>query len=92
MTYDELLQARLKEFSTEELKEEIKRRAKIKRQAADAIPRCRTCEYCEKREAVYGDYYYCQRRTYKYKKLSTERNYIVTPSKKGCTLYKRKIE
>ncbi len=92
MTYDELLQARLKEFSTEELKEEIKRRAKIKRQAADAIPRCRNCEYCEKREVGCFDLYYCLKRTYKYKKLSTERNYVVTPSKMGCLLYKRKTE
>lgn len=86
-------QERLREFSTEELKDEIKRRAQVKRQERESVPRCRNCEYAIQREIIPGVFYdCCSARTYKYKKLSIERNYVIKPYQKACDLYKRKTE
>ena len=86
------IQERLSEFSTEELKNEIKRRNQLKKAEREFVPRCRNCEYAEVNPRLGLPFYLCSARTYKYKKLGIERNYVIKPYQKACDLYKRKTE
>lgn len=87
----------LKDYTTEELREEIKRRAELARkQKAEemkAAERCRNCQHCVPNLNVpswcHGNYFICNVRTWGKKHL---RHYHVSTSKKACELFERKTE
>ncbi len=81
----------LKDYSTEALKAELKRRAEERRaQKAEEMKtalRCRNCRFCN--EMTAGEYvvgYKCMARTWG---KNHTRNYVVNPSKKACELFER---
>ncbi len=79
----------LKDYTTQELKEELKRRfelAKItKAEEMKNAVRCRNCKFFKPRTDV-CNFYYCAVRTYgKY-----DRHYSVKPHTKGCDKFERK--
>lgn len=79
----------LKDYTTEELKAELKRRVEIKKaQKAEELKtalRCRNCKHCAKN--IIG--YKCAIRTYG---KTYKRNYCVSLSTKACDLFERKDE
>ena len=80
----------LQDYTTEELRAELKRRAELARaQKAKEMKtalRCRNCKHCLQ-EPGWCNSYLCAARTWG-KKIS--RHYVVTPSKPACELFERK--
>lgn len=80
----------LKDYTTEELKAELKRRLEIakiqKVEEMKTALRCRNCKHCIPHSQGY-DFYYCAIRAWG-KKIS--HNYYVKPSQKACELFERK--
>lgn len=82
----------LKDYTTEELKAELKRRTKLaKAQKAEEMKtalRCKNCKHCipnPKAPNWYrGNYCICNVRTWGKKIV---RNYCVKPSQKACELF-----
>lgn len=87
----------LKDYTTEELKEEIKRRAELARkQRAEEMNtalRCRNCKHCvpDTRCPSWcrGKYYICSIRTWG---KTVKHNYCVKLSTNACEKFERKIE
>ena len=84
----------LKDYTTEELKAELKRRVEEKKaQKAEEMKnalRCRNCRYCLKYPiSKWSNAYKCMERTWGKK---YPRNYCVSLSKKACELFERKTE
>ena len=80
----------LKDYTDEQLKAELKRRAAVKREAAANIPRCRNCKHLIVENKNWYTCYKCGARTYiMYKRAH---NYIVSLSKRACQLYEKKEE
>lgn len=79
----------LKDYATEELKAELKRRAAKKREALAKVPRCRNCKhiFIETRGGWFVNYK-CDARTFIMYK--DKHHYIVSPSKRACEHYERK--
>lgn len=77
----------LKDYTTEELKAEIKRRAEIRRAQKEEemkkALRCRNCKHCKTVYSPWGrlQSFQCMARTWG-KKI--ERHYIVPASRKAC--------
>lgn len=82
----------LKDYTTEELKAELKRRTEIaKAQKAEEMKtalRCRNCKHCVP-APKWDRLYICKARTWGKK---YPRNYTVTPSTKACEKFERKEE
>lgn len=82
----------LKDYTTEQLKAELKRRAEEKRaQKAEEMKtalRCRNCRHCIPHSQVYN-FYRCAARTWGKKIV---RHYCVKPYQKACELFDRKEE
>lgn len=87
----------LKDYTTEQLKAELKRRAEIARaQKAEEMKTaliCRNCKYCVPNPKVptwcKGAYRICEVRTWGKK---TQHNYSVRNSHKACDKFERKEE
>lgn len=79
----------LKDYTTEELKAELRRRAEdLKAERKKSSLRCRNCKHCE--EKVIGGYAHvhkCMARTWG---KTFPRHYTVRPSTKACELFERK--
>lgn len=81
----------LSQFTTEELKEELKRRAAEKRKATEDILRCRTC-------AHYGTINYWGKPTSRgetsccpFAKIKSGKHYrVLSPSERACALYEKR--
>ena len=82
----------LKDYTTEELKAEIKRRVELKRaQKAEEMKnalRCRNCKHCVPNPS-WGSFFKCAVRTWGKK---YPQHYCVTPSQKACDKFERKQE
>lgn len=82
----------LKDYTTEELKTELKRRAELaKAQRAEEIKtamRCRNCKHCAPNPR-WNYKKICLARTWGKK---YPRNYTVSPSKQACEKFERKEE
>lgn len=86
----------LKDYTTEELKEEIKRRAELARkQKAEEMKtalRCRNCKHCVP-DTRYSSWcrgnYICNIRTWG---KTFKHNYCVKPSTNACEKFERKTE
>ena len=80
----------LKDYTTEELKAELKRRAEINRaQKAEEMKtalQCRNCKHCLQNPNLHNSYL-CAIWTWG-KKIS--RHYVVTLSRPACELFERK--
>ena len=80
----------LKDYSTEELKAELKRRAELaKAQKAEEMrtaKRCRNCKHCTPHTQGWN-FYHCSVRTWGKKIV---RNYCVNPSQKACDKFENK--
>lgn len=79
----------LKDYSTDELKAELKRRLELaKAQKAEEMKnavRCRNCKFFVTCTDVFN-FYYCEARTWgKY-----DRHYSIKPYTKGCDKFERK--
>lgn len=84
----------LKDYTTEELHAELKRRNNIIREERETIKRCPHCEYMQKRD--YSTYL-CMARTYTVKNRYDKDkpiviNYSVNKSSKACEKFKQKEE
>lgn len=81
----------LKDYTDEQLKAELKRRAAVKREATANIPRCRNCKHLfDDSKDVWYHVYKCDARTFiMYKR---KHHYIVPLSKRACELYEKKEE
>ena len=82
----------LKDYTTEQLKAELKRRSELKRaQKAEEMrkaERCRNCKYCERVPiSSWSVTYKCMARMWGKKR---PRHYVVNPSTKACELFVRK--
>ena len=80
----------LKDYTTQELKEELKRRVELAREKrAEEMKnaaRCRNCKFFKPRTDV-CNFYYCEVRTWgKY-----NRHYCVKPHTKACDKFERII-
>lgn len=82
----------LKDYTTEQLKEELKRRVEEKRaQKAEEMKtalRCRNCKHCIPHPKGFH-FYHCAVRTWG---KNIVRNYCVKPSQKACDKFERKEE
>jgi hypothetical protein len=82
----------LKDYTTEELKAELKRRAELaKAQRAEEMKtamRCRNCKHCAPNPRL-NYQKICLARTWGKK---YPRNYTVSPSKQACEKFERKEE
>lgn len=82
----------LKDYTTEELKAELKRRTEIaKAQRAEEMKtalRCRNCKHCVPNQRLYYQKI-CLARTWGKK---YPRHYTVSPSKQACEKFERKEE
>lgn len=80
----------LKDYTTEELKAEIKRRAELakaqKEEEMKVALRCRNCKYCIP-SPLWAMQHKCAIRTWGKKH---PRHYVVTPSTKACNKFERK--
>lgn len=80
----------LKDYTTEELKAELKRRIEAERaRKADEMKtalRCRNCKHCAPNHN-FQSMYLCMARTWGTK---YPRHYTVVPSKKACDEFERK--
>jgi hypothetical protein len=80
----------LKDYTTEQLKAELKRRVELaKAQKAEEMEtalRCRNCKHCAPHPQGW-DFYHCAVRTWGKKIV---RNYCVKPSQKACDKFERK--
>lgn len=78
----------LKDYSTEQLKAELKRRVELRKaQKAEEMKtakRCRNCKHCAHN---WGNFYWCMARTWGKK---YPRHYAVPLSKPACELFERK--
>lgn len=85
----------LKDYTDEELKAEIKRRAEIRRAQKEEemkkALRCRNCKHCKPVHSPWGrlHYFQCMARTWGKK---YPRHYTVSPSKQACEKFERKEE
>lgn len=83
----------LKDYTTEELKAELKRRVELKKaQKAEEMKtakRCRNCKHCEPVLMPWGQlhYFQCMARTWGKK---YPRHYTVSPSRPACDKFERK--
>lgn len=78
----------LQDYTTEELKAELKRRAEAARKKRLEVERCRNCKHLITEDKNWYVCYKCAARTFI--KKGYVYNYIVTPSKKACDKYIRK--
>ena len=81
----------LKDYTTEQLKAELKRRSELKRaQKAEEMrkaERCRNCKYCERVPiSSWSVTYKCMARMWGKKR---PRHYVVNPSTKACDKFER---
>ena len=87
----------LKDYTTEELKAELKRRVELaKAQKAEEMKtalRCRNCKYCIPNPNVpswcRGDYCICNVRTWGKNK---QRHYVIRPFTRACDKFENKFE
>lgn len=82
----------LKDYTTEELKAELKRRVELRKaqkaQEMKTALRCRNCKHCQEAKISYWIRgYQCMARTYGKKH---PRHYVVALSKPACDLFERK--
>ena len=80
----------LKDYTTEQLREELKRRAEIKKQEHLNVDRCRNCKHLIVEEKKWWVCLTCGVRTYFRK--GREYHYMVKLSTKACDKYERKEE
>ena len=78
----------LKDYTTEELKAEIKRRWQLEQEEKKKALRCRDCVHCKQHPQGWK-IFYCDARTWGKKIV---RNYVVNLSNKACELFKNKLE
>ena len=80
----------LKDYTTEELKEELKRRNKLAKEQKEAEKAsalcCRNCKHCKQNPQFKG-FYSCAIRTYGKNKVY---HYSVKPWTKACNEFERK--
>lgn len=76
----------LKDYNTEELKAEIKRRWQLEQEEKKKVPRCRDCVHCKQHPQGWK-IFYCDARTCGKKIV---RNYVVNLSSKACDLFENK--
>lgn len=79
---------KLEDYTTEQLKSELKRRAEVARKEKMSVSRCRNCKHLLIREKNWYTFYECSIRTYSMK--GHEYNYSVKLSQKACDKYERK--
>ena len=79
----------LKDYTTEELRAEIKRRWLLEQEEKKKVPRCRNCVHCVRHPSGWANMYLCDARTWGKKR---KRNYVVNLSNKACVLFKNKYE
>ena len=84
----------LKDYTTEQLKDELKRRRKEELREKESVMRCRHCEFCQQSDK-YSYLFKCLARTYtrkaRYKGMEDIiYNYVVKRSDKACDRFKRK--
>lgn len=78
----------LKDYTTEQLKAELKRRYEAKKQESLSVPRCRNCKHFVEEQMNWWVKQTCSVRTFIQK--GKEHHYIVKPSNKACNQYERK--
>lgn len=76
----------LSDYTTGQLKSEIKRRSKKRKAEQAAVDRCRHCKHCIPNEFMNS----CKCAVRHYGKYNY--NYTVSLSQKACELFKRKTE
>ena len=80
----------LKDYTTEEIKAELKRRSVIEKEKREEEKknalRCRNCKHCTPNPR-FPKAYNCSVRTWG---KTIVRNYVVTPSTKACDKFERK--
>lgn len=80
----------LKDYTTEEIKAELKRRSIIEKEKREeerkTALRCRNCKHCIPHPNGFN-FYYCSVRTWGKKIV---RNYCTRPSNKACDKFERK--
>ena len=80
----------LSDYTNDELKAELKRRAEAIRIAKSAVPRCRNCAYYERDNRWLVDRGYCLATTFVMKKV--KRHYIKAGCNKACMLYEPRTD
>lgn len=80
----------LKDYTVEELKAELKRRAELKKQAMAQVARCRNCRHLVPDDKGWCYAYKCGVRTFTMHGRTY--HYTVSPSKKACDMYEKKVE
>lgn len=78
------------EYTTEQLKAELKRRAELKRQQRQTIPHCRDCKHLVEEPKHWWVSRTCAVRTFKRK--GRECHYMVQLGQKACDKYERMEE
>lgn len=76
---------KLEDYTTEELKNELKRRAAVANEEKKNESRCRNCIHLVKDER-YGDMWHCAVRTWGRKVI---RNYCIKPCFKACDKFEK---
>ncbi len=72
----------LEAYTTEELRDELKRRAREEKEKKASVPRCRNCKHCLERDAGFVKWYLCGARTYKLR--GYDQPYAISLSKRAC--------
>lgn len=80
----------IEDYTTEQLKAELKRRAEAARQEKLSVPHCRNCKHLVEEKMQWWVRRTCGVRTFKQK--GREHHYIVGLSNKACDKYERKEE
>ena len=79
----------IEDFTTEELKSELKRRSELKRAERESIPRCKSCKFM-----IYKDDYelfpLCEKQTIYIKKYKRESFKRINKYAQACSMYERK--
>ena len=79
----------LKDYTTEELKAELKRRKAQKAETMENALKCRNCKHCVHHPSPYVHTRLCEARTWG---KTYPRHYCVKPYTKACDKFERKME
>ena len=79
----------LKDYTTEELKAELKRRKAQKAETMENALKCRNCKHCVHHPSPYVHTRLCEARTWG---KTYPRHYCVKPYTKACDKFELKIE
>ena len=77
----------IQDYTTEELRAELKRRKDLKQKEMEKVLRCRDCKHCQPHPHFPRTHFLCMARTWGKKRVWY---YTVAPSKRACAKFERK--